>query len=148
MNEKQASQSSPPMGLKETLEGSVDESIRGLHADMETRLQEIQDQLSQLSKSQERLEGIQDQLNNLVDAQQKQREFGEVPPLPTVNDASASKKEHVVERERITGTVDPVLFDLFHKERKARGVTVSRMLDIVLWKYYGKPQLSFEIIAD
>ena len=119
-----------------------------IHAGLDAKLEGIQSQLGELCQSQERLEEIQDQLAQLTAASRRQEEFGDVPPMPTVDQTSASKKEYTVDRERITATVDPVLFELFHQERRARGVTVSRMLDILLWQRYEKPKLSFEIKVD
>lgn len=121
---------------------------RTVHDRLDAKLDEIQTQLGQLYGNQEKLEKIQDQLAELTAANQERAQLGEVPPMPVVDDASPSKKEYTVDRERLTGTVDPVLFELFHEERRARGVTVSRMLDIVLWQRFDKPKLSFEIKLD
>ncbi|MGO9566350.1 MAG: hypothetical protein ACLP5H_02295 [Desulfomonilaceae bacterium] len=112
------------------------------------KLDDIQERLVQFEDSQKRFESIHDQIETLTQAYRKQVEFGEIPPLPKVDETSPSKKELTVERERITGTVDPVLFKRFQKERKARGVTFSRMLDIILWKYFDKPALSFELVDE
>ena len=43
------------------------------------------------------------------------------------------------------GAVDRVLFDKFEQERKARGLTASKMLETILWHYFGEPDLSFEL---
>ncbi|MBM3301596.1 MAG: hypothetical protein FJY85_16815, partial [Deltaproteobacteria bacterium] len=109
---------------------------------------ELQKRLGSYADTQDRLEAIHGELSELKAFQEKQEEYKSVPPLPVVDQMSRTGREHLVERERVMGTVDPVLFNLFHNERNARGVTVSRMLDIVLWKYFGKPKLSFQIIDD
>ncbi|MGO9566199.1 MAG: hypothetical protein ACLP5H_01530 [Desulfomonilaceae bacterium] len=121
---------------------------RSVHEGIDSRLDEIQRQLGQLCGTQEKLEQIQDKLAELTAANQERAQLGEVPPMPVVDETSPSKKEYTVDRERLTGTVDSVLFELFHEERRARGVTVSRMLDIALWQRYDKPRLSFEIKLD
>ena len=46
--------------------------------------------------------------------------------------------------------LDSALLELFESERKERGFSVSRMLDVVIWNYFsiGKtepPKLSFEL---
>jgi hypothetical protein len=134
--------------MSSSVEGLV-ETIRTLVAqEIDARLGQIHQQLDLLAASQERLEQIHDQLEALTASHNEQKELGEVPPLPTVDEDHPSKKKFVKERERLTGTFDSVLFDLFHQERKARGVTVSRMLDIAFWQRYGKPKLSFEIKLD
>ena len=115
---------------------------------IDSRLDEIQTALGTLTEKQETLESIQDKLAELLQAVKHRESNWETPPIPVIDQTDPSKKKHVVERERVIGTVDRSLFELFHDERQARGVTVSRMLDIVLWKYFGKPKLSFELIDD
>lgn len=127
-----------PADIKKVIESTV-------HEEIDSKLDGIQRQLGQLCGTQEKLEQIQDQLAELMAANEKQTHFEEVPPMPVIDASSPSKKEYTVERERVTGTVDPILFELFHQERRSRGVTVSRMLDIILWQRYEKPKLSFEI---
>lgn len=55
------------------------------------------------------------------------------PPLPEIIPGT---RKHVVPREKLSGTVDAALFKLFEDERKERGYNISRMLDVVLWKYF------------
>lgn len=52
-------------------------------------------------------------------------------------------------RGKLSGTVDASLLKLFEDERRERGYNISRMLDVVLWKYFSitkqeKPGLSLE----
>jgi hypothetical protein len=45
---------------------------------------------------------------------------------------------------RHTVTVDSTLWRLFEKDMKRRRVSsASRMMDVILWNYYGKPALSY-----
>ncbi len=55
------------------------------------------------------------------------------PPLPETIPGS---RKHIVQRGKLSGTVDPALLKLFEDERKERGYNISRMLDVVLWKYF------------
>ncbi len=71
-------------------------------------------------------------------------------PAPPMPDTVQGTRRHVVPRGKLAGTVDAALLELFESERKARGCSVSRMLDIVIWNYFGMgkaeaPKLSFEL---
>ena len=46
--------------------------------------------------------------------------------------------------EKVTVTIDRLLWERFCQERDHLGVSSSRMMDVVLWQRYGKPRLSFE----
>jgi len=69
------------------------------------------------------------------------------PPLP---ETVTGTRRHTVQRGKLAGTVDSALLELFESERRERGYNVSRMLDVILWNYFGigrpeKPKLSFEL---
>ena len=72
------------------------------------------------------------------------------PPAPPMPDTVPGTRRHTVQRGKIAGTVDSALLELFESERKERGFSVSRMLDVVLWCYFSigqpePPKLSFEL---
>jgi hypothetical protein len=72
------------------------------------------------------------------------------PPAPPMPDTVEGTRRHTVPRGKLAGTVDSALLELFESERKERGCSVSRMLDIVIWNYFGigkiaPPKLSFEL---
>jgi hypothetical protein len=46
--------------------------------------------------------------------------------------------------EKLAGTCDCKLVKLFHDTRRELRLSVSQMLDYVLWNFFGKPQLSFQ----
>ncbi len=74
---------------------------------------------------------------------------GGYPPTPAMPDTVEGTRRHTVPRGKVAGTVDAALLELFESERKERGFTVSRMLDVVLWTYFSigmsePPKLSFE----
>lgn len=60
----------------------------------------------------------------------------EMPPRP----------ERVTDRrwEKLAGTCDCELVWLFHEKRRELRLSVSQMLDYVLWSFFGRPRLSFE----
>jgi hypothetical protein len=60
----------------------------------------------------------------------------EMPPQP----------ERITDRrwEKLAGTCDRQLVKLFHEERRKLRLSVSQMLDYVLWNFFDKPRLSFE----
>ena len=70
-------------------------------------------------------------------------------PAPPMPDTVPGTRRHTVQRGKLAGTVDAALLELFEKERKERGFSVSRMLDVVIWNYFSlgkpsRPRLSFE----
>jgi hypothetical protein len=72
------------------------------------------------------------------------------PPAPPMPDTVAGTRRHTVARGKLAGTVDSSLLELFESERRERGCSVSRMLDIIIWNYFSMgqpepPKLSFEL---
>ena len=55
-----------------------------------------------------------------------------------------SAERAVASQEDLQGTVDSVLLEMFNQEREARGLTASKMLETILWKYFNYPALSFQ----
>jgi hypothetical protein len=90
---------------------------------------------------------FEEELSNLLKVPTKTSEgYLPAPPMP---DTVAGTRRHIVQRGKLAGTVDAELLELFENERKERGYNVSRMLDVVLWNYFGigkpeKPKMSFE----
>ncbi|MFH1115858.1 MAG: hypothetical protein V1792_18260 [Pseudomonadota bacterium] len=66
----------------------------------------------------------------------RQEQQHEMPPQP----------ERVTDRrwEKLAGTCDCELVKLFHEKRRTLRLSVSQMLDYVLWNFFDKPQLSFQ----
>ena len=64
------------------------------------------------------------------------------PPEPRVQFGS---RKVSVERSRLTGNCDKALLDLFNRDRKVRGYDESEMLDFILYNFYDRPALSFQI---
>jgi hypothetical protein len=77
---------------------------------------------------------VQDVLGNLE--RTKLDPSCEMPPQPV----------RVTDRrwEKLAGTCDCELAKLFHEKRRDLRLSVSQMLDYVLWNFFGKPQLSFQ----
>jgi hypothetical protein len=71
-------------------------------------------------------------------------------PTPPMPKTVKGTRKHAVPRGKLAGTVDSVLLELFERERRERGFSVSRMLDVVLWNYFtvNRPEplkLSFQL---
>jgi transcriptional regulator with XRE-family HTH domain len=49
-----------------------------------------------------------------------------------------------VRQGELKGVVDAVLLERFKQEQEARGLTESKMLETILWKYFEYPGLSFQ----
>lgn len=47
-------------------------------------------------------------------------------------------------RGRLSCVLDDALVSLFEEERRTRGLTISKLVSIILWNRYGCPKLSFE----
>jgi len=71
---------------------------------------------------------------------ENQRPLAPAPPL--------IGKKLTVPRGKVGFTVDSTLLDLVEKDAAARGVNMGRMLDTVIWHYYGCPPLSFQKESD
>ena len=71
----------------------------------------------------------------------------ELAPMPTAKvDGLKHRKVNPWERVKVGVTLDKALSDLLEAKRKELGdVSLSRALDTVLWQYFGKPPLSFEV---
>ena len=66
----------------------------------------------------------------------------DAPPEPqTLKGARGRKEDRQI--KKISATIDEVLWGLFEVERKRRGLSTGRLLDIILWQWYGKPKLSY-----
>ena len=61
------------------------------------------------------------------------------PPLPP-----KSGKKYLGEKRDIRGRIDANLWELFQQECRKYNGNVSKTLDTILWRYFGKPRLSFE----
>lgn len=47
-------------------------------------------------------------------------------------------------RGRLSCALDDAIVTLFEEERRTRGLTISKLVSIILWNRYGCPKLSFE----
>jgi hypothetical protein len=61
------------------------------------------------------------------------------PPLPP-----RKGKKFLGEKKDLRGRIDTNLWELFHQECNKYNGNVSQTLDTILWRYFGKPKLSFE----
>lgn len=66
----------------------------------------------------------------------------EAPPQPRTLFGS---REQVATRSQLTVTGDRALMELFEKDRQARGYDPDRMIDFILYNFYDRPALSFQI---
>jgi hypothetical protein len=64
---------------------------------------------------------------------------GRQPEMPPQPDRISDRRW-----EKLAGTCDCELVKLFHERRRELRLSVSQMLDYVLWNFFGKPRLSFQ----
>lgn len=67
----------------------------------------------------------------------------DIPPEPaTVRGVKGRRQDR--DYQKVTLTIDRALWELFEAERKGLSVSAARMMDTILWRYFGRPKLSFE----
>ena len=68
----------------------------------------------------------------------------EIPPEPkTVKGIKGRREDRVY--KRYTAGIDVKLVPLFEHEMKKKGLSCGKLLDIILWNRYGKPNLSYMV---
>jgi hypothetical protein len=67
----------------------------------------------------------------------------EIPPEPQVITGHGKGRKEDREYERLTISLDKVLFGKFKKEMKSRNLSAGKLMDVILWNRYGKPKLSY-----
>jgi hypothetical protein len=106
-------------------------------SDWEDRMREIAEDVCQPM-----LQNIRNEMKELVSVPHVahvQNDM-EVPPEPV----TTGRRQNRV-YGKLSATTDGVLMDLFAKEAKARRMSTSRLMDVILWQRYGKPVLSYEV---
>jgi len=81
--------------------------------------------------------GMREEMNTMADMQ-------DVPPEPRVIKGEGKGRREDRQYTKASVTVDKVLWNLFVKERDRLRVSTGRLMDIVLWRHFGKPKLSYE----
>jgi hypothetical protein len=66
------------------------------------------------------------------------------PPEPRVISGAGKGRRETRKYARISLTIDQNLWDLVQRDMERMKVSAGRMIDILLWRAYGKPRLSFE----
>lgn len=67
------------------------------------------------------------------------------PPEPQeLENTGKGGRRQIREYQKLSATVDSVLFDRFRSECKDRKLSAGRMLDAILWNWYGRPELSYQ----
>ncbi|MFC1834106.1 hypothetical protein ACFL2Q_05145 [Thermodesulfobacteriota bacterium] len=69
--------------------------------------------------------------------------LGEMEEPPEPRRVPGTRRE-TREWDRISATIDKNVMKLFNQEKKLRRMSTSRLLETVLWLYFGKPRLSYQ----
>jgi hypothetical protein len=86
---------------------------------------------------QEMLHSMREEMNVIADTQ-------DAPPEPHVIKGEGKGRRENRRYTKASVTVDKVLWNLFVKERDKLRVSTGRLMDIILWRHFGKPKLSYE----
>lgn len=70
--------------------------------------------------------------------------FSLCPESPTIKGEGQGRRQER-EYDRVSITVDKVLWRLFREEQQRLKIPAPRLLDSILWHRYGQPRLSFEV---
>jgi hypothetical protein len=133
----------------ESLSANVDNVIIDIGArDTDPRAAELieshkKETESRMEAMEQTLNDIADNVAKLINAQTEGETFtsdhGEPPRPPKEGRKFAGHYAHV------RGVIDAVLLDRLTEESVKHGDNVSRALTAILWQFFGKPKLSFEI---
>jgi len=75
-------------------------------------------------------------------------ETDDVPPEPEVIKGEGKGRRENRDYVKVSVTVDKVLWEKFTKERDRMKVSSGRLMDIILWRAFGRPALSYEMPHD
>jgi hypothetical protein len=65
------------------------------------------------------------------------------PPEPTTIKGEGKGRRENRAYEKVSVTIDKKLWERFTADRDSIKVSTGRMMDIILWRYYGRPKLSY-----
>jgi hypothetical protein len=68
----------------------------------------------------------------------------EIPPEPQVIKKHGKGRKENRKYERLTVSLDSCLFERFKTEMRSRGLSAGKLMDVILWNRYGRPQLSYQ----
>ncbi|HMK37603.1 MAG TPA: hypothetical protein VK463_21200 [Desulfomonilaceae bacterium] len=128
------------------------ERVKGLVEDLiDRRLPEIEERLTHRLKDMIHEEISRHPVGAAEFSTERQPLQDDLPPEPTEIKREPGTKTKGRSRqnrnyERHTVTVDSNLWRLFEQDMKRRQIpSAGRMMDVILWNYYGKPALSYMI---
>jgi hypothetical protein len=86
---------------------------------------------------QEMLHNMRNEMNIITDTE-------DTPPEPRVITGEGKGRRENRKYVKASVTVDEALWQRFTAERDRMRVSTGRLMDIILWRHFGKPKLSFE----
>ena len=69
----------------------------------------------------------------------------DAPPEPEVIKGAGKGRRENRDYVKVSVTIDRVLWDKFTEERDRMKVSSGRLMDIILWRAFGRPPLSYEM---
>ena len=128
-----------PNGLMPRIVGLITTTVNAAIMDYHnTQREQLESEIAHLVK-----EEVARMTEHIAVSHDSKTQGLEPPPRPRTMHGS---RKHVVKREKLQGTCDKVLFEMFEEDRFKRGYNVSQMIDFILYNFYRKPHLSFQKI--
>jgi len=96
----------------------------------------------------ERITAIEGYLQTMQAKKQSILDIEDMPPEPQVIKGEGKGRRENRDYQKVSLTIDKILWAKFCQERDRRRVSSGRLMDAILWNRYGRPKLSYEDPTD
>lgn len=91
-------------------------------------------------------EVFEELIHNMRIEKKMTMEAEDAPPEPEVIKGEGKGRRENRDYVKVSVTIDKVLWDKFTEERDRMRVSSGRLMDVILWRAFGRPRLSYETI--
>lgn len=88
---------------------------------------------------------FQEMIQNLTNERNIIADVQDVPPEPQVITGEGKGRRENRHYQKVSITIDTVLWDKIMQEKDRTRVSAGRIMDVILWRYFNKPPLSFQL---
>ena len=101
---------------------------------------ELDDRMRAVAREvfEEMLHNMRNERNIITDSE-------DVPAEPETLKREGKGRRENRDYQKVSVTIDTVLWDKIMQEKDRMRVSTGRAIDIILWRYFGKPPLSFQL---